>query len=56
MKINYDMCKIIINGILLGIIVFNHLKIIQIPLFPLKIAIVLMVVFNIGIMTKKMLE
>lgn len=48
-----DMYKIIINGILLGIIVFNHLKIIQIPLFTLKIAIVLMVVFNIGIMTKK---
>ena len=56
MKIDYDMCKIIINGILLCIIVFNHLKIIQIPLFPLKIAILLMVVFNIGIMIKKMLE
>lgn len=51
-----DMYKIIINGILLSIIVFNHLKIIQIPLFTLKIAIVLMVVFNIGIMTKKRLE
>lgn len=51
-----DMYKIIINGILLIILLFNHLKIIQISLFPLKIAIVLMVVFNIGIMTKKMLE
>lgn len=51
-----DMYKIIINGILLIILLFNYLKIIQIPLFPLKIAIVLMVVFNIGIMTKKMLE
>ena len=53
MKIDYDMCKIIINGILLGIIVFNHLKIIQIPLFPLKIVILLIVVFNILGMTKK---
>lgn len=53
MKIDYDMCKIIINGILLGIIVFNHLKIIQIPLFPLKIAILLVVVFDIWVMTKK---
>lgn len=51
-----DMYKIIINGILLIILLFNHLKIIQIPLFTLKIAILLMVVFNIGIMTKKMLE
>lgn len=56
MKIDYDVCKIIINGILLSIIVFNHLKIIQIPLFPLKIAILLMVVFNVGIMTKKYWE
>lgn len=56
MKIDYDMCKIIINGILLGIIVFNHLKIIQIPLFLLKIAILLVVVFNVLVMTKKMLE
>ena len=52
MKINYDVCKLIMNGILLSIIVFNHLKIIQIPLFPLKIAILLVVVFNVGIMTK----
>ena len=56
MKIDYDMCKIIINGIILSVIVFNHLKIIQIPLFPLKIAILLLVVFNVGIMTKKLLE
>lgn len=56
MKIEYNVCKLIINGILLIILLFNYLKIIQIPLFPLKIAIVLMVVFNIGIMTKKMLE
>lgn len=56
MKIEYDVCKLIINGILLSIIVFNHLKIIQIPLFTLKIAILLMVVFNVWIMTKKMLE
>ncbi len=48
-----DMYKIIINSILLSIIVFNHLKIIQIPLFTLKIAILLVVVFNVGIMTKK---
>ena len=54
MKIDYDIYEIIINGILFGIIVFNHLKIIQIPLFPLKIAILLVVVFNVGIMTKKM--
>lgn len=53
MKIDYDMCKIIINGILFGIIVFNHLKIIQIPLFPLKMVILLMVVFNVWVMTKK---
>ena len=53
MKIDYDVCKLIINGILLSIIVFNHLKIIQIPLFTLKIAILLMVVFNVWIMTKK---
>ena len=52
MKIDYDMCKIIINGIILSILIFNHLKIIQIPLFPLKIAIVLMVVFNVWAMTK----
>lgn len=51
-----DMYKLIINGILFGIIVFNHLKIIQIPLFPFKIAIILMVVFNIWAMTKKILE
>ena len=51
-----DMYKIIINGILLIIIVFNHLKIIQIPLFTLKIAILLIVVFNIWVMTKKILE
>ena len=51
-----DMYKIIINGILLIIIVFNHLKIIQIPLFTLKIAILLIVVFNIWAMTKKILE
>lgn len=51
-----DMYKIIINGILLIILLFNHLKIIQIPLFPLKIAILLMVVFNVVVMTKKMLE
>lgn len=56
MKINCNVYKIIINGILLGIIVFNYLKIIQIPLFPLKIAILLVVVFNILAMTKKMLE
>ena len=56
MKIDYNMCKIIINGILLGIIVFNHLKIIQIPLFPLQMAILLIVVFNIWAMTKKILE
>ena len=56
MKIDYDVCKLIINGILLSIMVFNHLKIIQIPLFPLKIAILLLVVFNVWIMTKKMLE
>ena len=55
MKIDYDMCKIIINGIILSILIFNHLKIIQIPLFPLKIAILLIVVFNIWAMTKKML-
>ena len=51
-----DMYKIIINGILLIILLFNHLKIIQIPLFTFKIAILLMVVFNVWIMTKKMLE
>ena len=56
MKIDYNICEIIINGILLGIIVFNHLKIIQIPLFPLKMAILLIVVFNIWAMTKKILE
>lgn len=56
MKIDYDICKIIINGILLSIIVFNHLKIIQIQLFPLKIAILLVLVFNVWAMTKKMLE
>ena len=48
-----DMYKIIINGILLCIIVFNHLKIIQIPLFLLKIAILLVFVFNIWIMIKE---
>lgn len=51
-----DMYKLIINGILLSIIVFNHLKIIQIPLFLLKMAILLVLVFNVGIMTKKLLE
>lgn len=56
MKIDCNVYKIIINGILLSIMVFNHLKIIQIPLFPLKIAILLIVVFNIWAMTKKMLE
>ena len=56
MKIDYDMCKIIINGILFGIIVFNHLKIIQIPLFPLKIAILLVVVFNVWIMIKQWID
>ena len=53
MKIDYDVCKLIINGILLSIIVFNHLKIIQIPLFPLKIVILLLVVFNVWAMIKK---
>ena len=56
MKIDYNICKIIINGIILSILIFNHLKIIQIPLFPLKMAILLVVVFNIWVMTKKMLE
>ena len=56
MKIDYNICKIIINGIILSILIFNHLKIIQIPLFPLKIAILLIVVFNIWTMTKKLLE
>ena len=56
MKIDYDVCKLIINGILLSIIVFNHLKIIQIPLFPLQIAILLVVVFNVGIMTKQWID
>lgn len=56
MKIDYDMCKIIINGILFSIIVFNHLKIIQIPLFPLKMVILLIIVFNIWAMTKTLLE
>ena len=51
-----DMYKIIINGILLCIIVFNHLKIIQIPLFSLKIAILLVFVFNVGLMTKKWID
>ena len=51
-----DMYKIIINGILLIILLFNHLKIIQIPLFPLKIAILLMVVFNVWIMTKQWVD
>lgn len=53
MKIDYDVCKLIINGILLSIIVFNHLKIIQIPLFPLKMVILLLVVFNVWAMIKK---
>ena len=56
MKIDYDICKIIINGIILSIIVFNHLKIIQIPLFPLKIAILLVVVFNVWIMIKQWID
>ena len=56
MKIDYNICKIIINGSLLGIIVFNHLKIIQIPLFTLKIAILLIVVFNVWIMTKQWID
>lgn len=51
-----DMYKLIINGILLSITVFNHLKIIQIPLFSLRIAILLIVVFNIWAMTKTLLE
>lgn len=51
-----DMYKLIINGILLSIIVFNHLKIIQIPLFLLKMVILLVLVFNIVAMTKKLLE
>ena len=46
MKIDYDVCKLIINGILFGIILFNHLKIIQIPLFTLKIAILLLLNYN----------
>ena len=53
MKIDYDMCKIIINGILLSITVFNYLKIIHIPWFLLKIAILLLVVFNVVVMTKQ---
>ena len=56
MKIDYDVCKLIINGILLIIILFNHLKIIQIPLFPLKIAILLVVVFNVWIITKNWVD
>lgn len=56
MKIDCNVYKIMINGILLSIIVFNHLKIIQIPLFPLKIAILLVLVFNVVAMTKKMLD
>ena len=51
-----DLYKIIINGILLIILLFNHLKIIQISLFPLKIAILLIVVFNIWAMTKKWMD
>ena len=56
MKIDYDVCKLIINGILLSIMVFNHLKIIQTPLFPLKMVILLIVVFNIWIMTKQWID
>ena len=52
MKIDYDLCELIINGILLSIMVFNHLKVIPSPLFSLRIAILLVVVFNVGIMTK----
>lgn len=56
MKISYNTYTKVIIGILLillSIIVFNHLKIIQIPTFPLKIAILLVFVFDVGVMTKK---
>ena len=56
MKISYNTYTKVIIGILLillSIIIFNHLKIIQIPAFPLNITILLVFVFDVGVMTKK---
>lgn len=56
MKISYNTYTKVIIGILLillSIIVFNHLKIIQIPVFSLNLVILLVFVFDVGVMTKK---
>ena len=56
MKIDYNTYTTIIIGILLILLsigLFNYLKIIQIPAFPLNITILLVFVFDVGVMTKK---
>lgn len=56
MKIDYNTYTKVIIGILLillSIIVFNHFKIIQIPLLVLNISVLIVFVFDVGVMTKK---
>lgn len=56
MKISYNTYTKVIIGILLillSIIVFNHLKIIQIPVLVLNISVLMVFVFDVGVMTKK---
>ena len=56
MKISYNMYTKVIIGILLILLcigLFNYFKIIQIPAFPLNITILLVFVFDVGVMTKK---
>ena len=56
MKIDYNTYTTIIIGILLILLsigLFNYFKIIQIPTFPLNITILLVFVFDVGVMAKK---
>lgn len=56
MKIDYNTYTTIIIGILLILLsigLFNYFKIIQIPVFSLNIVILLVFVFDVGVITKK---
>ena len=56
MKIDYNTYTTIIIGILLILLsigLFNHFKIIQIPRSILNIIILLVFVFDVGVMSKK---
>lgn len=56
MKISYNMYTKVIIGILLILLsigLFNYFKIIQIPVSILNIIILIVVAFDVGVMTKR---